>query len=358
MQYSWILVYIAATALAVSGSVEDVRITIKPLQFSFGSSQDVTLLVNFTNIGQDLMGLANVFDPFKQLMDPIFQVFCNGVQSKYVGAIAKRRALTLEDYLPLAPGASIALPLKISDVFNMTTACNYVVQLQMHAQEFLTNLGIMRKGQEVPAPVKDIVLSSAPVALFADAHRNQILEDTVAIAQGRYLAPSYSNCSATQMTALVNGLREAENYANNAYNYFVTNSAPTARYTTWYGSGSTYWTTVKNNWNNIRSTVSAKTITFNCACTAGSASTYAYVYPSQPYIVYLCGQHWSSPLTGTDSQGGTILHEVAHFTVVAGTGDYAYGQATAKSLATSNPARAIANSDSYQYFSENRPFQS
>jgi peptidyl-Lys metalloendopeptidase len=60
-------------------------------------------------------------------------------------------------------------------------------------------------------------------------------------------------------------------------------------------------------------------------------------------------------MTGTDSQGGTIIHELAHFTVVAGTGDHAYTHANAKPLAQTNPAKALANSDSLQYFAENNP---
>jgi len=42
---------------------------------------------------------------------------------------------------------------------------------------------------------------------------------------------------------------------------------------------------------------------------------------------------------------------------VAGTRDYVYGQSDARSLAISNPAQAIANADSHEYFAENTPSQ-
>ena len=42
---------------------------------------------------------------------------------------------------------------------------------------------------------------------------------------------------------------------------------------------------------------------------------------------------------------------------MAGTDDWAYGQSAAKSLAISNPTRALDNADSHEYFSENTPFQ-
>ena len=65
-------------------------------------------------------------------------------------------------------------------------------------------------------------------------------------------------------------------------------------------------------------------MTFDCSCT--ESGTYAYVYPDSPYQVYLCGAFWSAPNTGTDSRAGTIIHELSHFTVVAGTNDWAYGK--------------------------------
>jgi peptidyl-Lys metalloendopeptidase len=95
-------------------------------------------------------------------------------------------------------------------------------------------------------------------------------------------------------------------------------------------------------------------VRFNCTCTD---SAYAYVYPTQPYTIYLCNAFWNAPSTGTDSKAGTLVHEMSHFNVVAGTNDYAYGQTAAKNLAIQNPTRAIANADSHEYFAENTPFK-
>ena len=60
-------------------------------------------------------------------------------------------------------------------------------------------------------------------------------------------------------------------------------------------------------------------------------------------------------LTGTDSKAGTLIHEMSHFTVVAGTDDYVYGQAGAKNLAITNPNNAVNNADNHEYFAENTP---
>jgi peptidyl-Lys metalloendopeptidase len=46
---------------------------------------------------------------------------------------------------------------------------------------------------------------------------------------------------------------------------------------------------------------------------------------------------------------------MSHFTVVAGTDDYVYGQAGAKNLAITNPDNAVMNADNHEYFAENNP---
>ena len=79
---------------------------------------------------------------------------------------------------------------------------------------------------------------------------------------------------------------------------------------------------------------------------------YAYVFPRQPYRIYLGSAFWTAPMVGTDSKSGTLIHELSHFTVL-GTNDYAYGQTGAIDLALANPAQAIMNADSREYFVEN-----
>lgn len=120
----------------------------------------------------------------------------------------------------------------------------------------------------------------------------------------------------------------------------------------------------------------------------------SYVYPTDPSTVYLCGAFWSAPLMGTDSQAGTLVHEsyvTTSFPHTQGTrlmsssnsgltsaGTVAprtmhmvrslsmlgylsgelmlfAGQTDAKKLAIANPARAIFNADSHEYYAENTP---
>ena len=88
-------------------------------------------------------------------------------------------------------------------------------------------------------------------------------------------------------------------------------------------------------------------VTFDC----GSLKKYdASVYANQPYTIFVCSLFWQSPLTGTDSKAGPLIHKMSHFTVVAGKDDYIYGQAGTKCLTINNPSQTINNADNHEYF--------
>ena len=167
--------------------------------------------------------------------------------------------------------------------------------------------------------------------------------------------PAFESCSTTRQSSIKTALTSARSYGINSDSYFTskTYSTVTTRYKTWFGTAtSSRFSSVKGNYDRIEYALSNTKLTFNCGCTS---SAYAYVYPTQPYRVYLCNAFWSAPNTGTDSKAGTLIHEMSHFTVVAGTDDHAYGQTAARNLAKSNPKLAVDNADSHEYFAENTP---
>jgi peptidyl-Lys metalloendopeptidase len=168
-------------------------------------------------------------------------------------------------------------------------------------------------------------------------------------------AVAFSRCDSTQQGTVTQALSAASNYANVAVTYLNGTPSATPRYTTWFGAySSSGWNTAKSHFVAIKDVYDTKTVTFDCSC---KKKYYAYVYPNQPYKIYLCSVFWQAPMTGTDSKAGTIIHETSHFDVVAGTDDWAYGQTNAKALAISDPSKALNNADSHEYFAENTPAQ-
>lgn len=163
---------------------------------------------------------------------------------------------------------------------------------------------------------------------------------------------TYDNCSTSEQSTLVSAAAAAQVYAEEAQAYLDKNTSSTTRYTTWFGTyNSSRHAEVLSHFSNMLDHPYAN-YTYDCGCTE---EAYAYVYADDFGIIHLCVDFWDAPLTGTDSMGGTLIHESSHFTIIAGTEDYVYGQTGAESLAESNPDEAIFNADSHEYFAENNP---
>ncbi|MBC7683955.1 MAG: hypothetical protein H7176_01865 [Bdellovibrionales bacterium] len=164
-------------------------------------------------------------------------------------------------------------------------------------------------------------------------------------------ALSFNRCTTTQQAEIRTAVTTAAGYSTDALNYMGGNLG--ARYTKWFGAAdATRAARVKANFTAIKDAFDTKPITVDCGC---KKTYYAYVYPNQPYTIYVCKAFWTAPMTGTDSKGGTLVHEMSHFNATAGTDDWVYGQSGAASLAISDPSKAIDNADSHEYFGENTP---
>lgn len=306
------------------------------------ASDNVNIIVQFSNTGTAAVTLPQWLLDADDLDRSFLKVTRDGVTVPYLAALVKRAAPTADELIVLAPGESISANYELSGSFDLTEGGAYQVAFDASAQHALTSLVVSSGGISIgveATPFRDLI---NPVDHLKAAGAGGITYT------GR--------CTASEKTSLVSALTAASNYANAAVSYLAAAPSATTRYTTWFGAFSTSnWNTVKSHYTNIKAVYDAQPLVFDCSCS--KKNTYAYVYPSQPYKIYLCGAFWSAPMTGTDSKGGTLVHETSHFTVVAGTQDYAYGQSAAKSLALSNPAQAVMNADSYEYFAENTPAQ-
>jgi peptidyl-Lys metalloendopeptidase len=333
----------AQAATANNGVV----VSVAPEKASMGKNDDVVVKVTFTNTSGSPQYVLKSHTPFEGVSAPVFEVTRDGQPVRYMGKIVKRAAPTAADYYLLKPGASYTVKVELSSLYDMATTGDYAVRFHAASpQLFAANAlaanvtALSAGGDSAQDSGKQAgELQSDTASMWIDGTRPRgSREETKSLAEmqagsGMVTAASLSttSCSASQQSTIASALSAAQTYANNADAYMAKTTMGT-RYTKWFGA--------------VNST------RVNCGCTDTS---YAYVYPSQPYTIYVCKAFWSAPLTGTDSKAGTLIHETSHFTVVAGTDDWAYGQSAASSLAISNPSQAIDNADSHEYFSENNP---
>ena len=346
---------LAACFSAHAGS-NGVTVSIAPEKNSLKQDDDVVLRVTITNTSSTPQYVLKWHTPFGGIEEHLFDVTRDGVAVPYLGAHYKRQAPTAKDYYLLKPGASHTTKVELSALYDMSVTGDYSIRYHAASVNLFT-ASYDAKG--VVATEREIgEIASAPVSLWIDgihARGTKIGESFELSKQGTNLTTAslaFSGCTATQSSTITSAISAAKTMANSGVNYMTAGTVGT-RYKKWFGTyDSGRYSTVRTHFNNIKNAFDTKAVVVDCSC---KQSYYAYVYPTQPYKIYVCNAFWSAPMTGTDSKGGTLVHEMSHFNVVAATDDWAYGQSAAASLAISNPSRAIDNADSHEYFGENTP---
>ncbi len=330
-------------------------------QRSFTTADGVNVRFSLTNQGADELLVLRWKTPLAGFEGDLFVVERDGQPVPYTGRLVKRAAPRAADYVRIPAGESVSATFDLSSVYDMRKPGNYTVRYEAAGIDFvhedykkgLTAVGTF---DVLESQTLDLTLSGKD--LSGDEREADL--PTARPIGGKALTPTYLNCSNSNISSIGNTLTNAQNYATESYNFLVNlpsgSRSTDVRFKTWFGAyNSSRYATVQAHYNSIKNAFSGQTFQLDCDC-ASDNSLYAFVYTNQPYHVHLCGAFFAAPATGTDSKAGTLVHETSHFTVVAGTNDYAYGQTACKKLATKTPKKAIANADSHEYFAENTPF--
>ena len=324
---------------AVAG---EVTVTVTPERQSLAKSDNVVVNVTVTNGSAATQYLLKWQTPFGAIEAPLFEVTRDGLPVRYLGVKVKRAAPGPADYIALKPGASRSVRVELSALYDMGVTGAYSVRWRAGALQ-------LNKGRAAALPGP-----SASVWIDGRLPRGALDAGGAGTPEGAGL--SFSRCSNAQQETITSAAQAAQAMAADADAYLqarMQSASLGPRYAGWFGPiEPARSAAVVRHYQAIKDAFANKPVTVDCGC---NQSYYAYVYPDQPYKIYVCKAFWSAPLTGTDSKGGTLVHEMSHFNVVAGTNDWVYGQAAASALATSDPDKAIDNADSHEYFGENSP---
>jgi len=166
----------------------------------------------------------------------------------------------------------------------------------------------------------------------------------------------YTDCTKQQQATIMHATSFAIIYARDANNHLKkinSNKISTAtlRYKAWYGCPEKERIdTVKEYWQEIQESLENDDMEFVCT----NNSYYAAVIPGWGIKIWIGSPFWTRPLTGTNSQAGTLIHEIAHEVggIFRGIIDYKYGPQPCIDLASSEPEKAIRNTDNYEFFVE------
>ena len=338
------LVALLATSVVGAAPKDGPIVSLSVAQSEFNSAQDVLVSVTVSNPTKHTVRVLKWFTPVEGVEEPLFTVTRDGQPVAYIGAHYKRPAATGQDYISLKSGESFTSVVNLGDYYDLSQSGQYEIAYGVASFNLFDEKGNAFKFRDV--------LTSEKISLQAAgrAPRAKPTPPPTPPPGGN----SFNACTVEQQTLLVSARNQAKTYASDAENYLLANTQG-PRYVTWFGVySSSRYNTVKSNFTDISDAMDNAGVAFDCKC---KQNYYAYVYPNQPYKIYLCKVFWSAPLSGTDSKAGTLIHEMSHFDVVAGTDDVVYGQTGAKNLASTDPNLAITNADSHEYFAENTPAQ-
>jgi peptidyl-Lys metalloendopeptidase len=329
-----------ASVNAVSPSTVDVTLSVD--RNTVGADQAVMVHVTISNTGGTPVNLLKWHTPVDGVQEPLFTVTRDGVEVPYVGRLYKRPAPTAADYITLLPGESLASEVDIASYYDLSTTGNYAIRYETTSWNLFTE-----NSTYLPEAMDS--LGSNEVAVWVEGRPAPIRKSVPSI-EAVTGSTTFNQCTAAEQSSLNSARAQASTYSNQSYSYLQAGMQG-AFYTTWFGVyNATRYSTARTHFSAITNAMDTASVTFDCTC---SENYYAYVYPNQPYDIYLCNVFWQAPLTGTDSKAGTLIHEMSHFYVVASTDDYVYGQAGAKQLAITNPSQAVMNADNHEYFAEN-----
>jgi peptidyl-Lys metalloendopeptidase len=358
------LTMIAVAADAQVPSAEGVRITLEAAQPKVRASEPVMIRFTLQNTSAAPISVLKWNTPLEGFNSDMFEVIQGGRRVPYVGRVVKRANPEAGDYATIEPGAAASADVNLAEAYALRDAGGVEVRFQADLLDVATGrsqAAASRKQMRAVYGVRsntvliEAVEARPGPALPPAPTLTPSTAETAKTASAK--APAFKNCSSTQQTTLATVHTNAAQLAAGSILALAFTSDPkratAQRYKSWFGAyTASRYATVLDHYQKIHGAYANQTVTFNCDC---DSSYYAYVYKNRPYEIWLCKAFWSAPMMGTDSKAGTVVHETSHFTVVADTDDHAYGQANCRTLASNNPANAVDNADSHEYFAENTP---
>jgi peptidyl-Lys metalloendopeptidase len=354
-KFSAAVLAVIATSTSQAAGTECLDVRLSSAAPIVNGDVDVHVDVAVTNTCRSAVQVLRWQLPGERMSGSLFRVTRDERPVRYTGAIIKRAAPTASDYVEIAAGATLNYQVELTGHYDFSRNGRYAIEFQSERGTHASGAQSLR--------------SAAPLYLWAQNRNERLdataLDDEDGSGRTTLARPPVSpaaasitytgSCTSSQKSTLSQAVAAATNYASSSATYLSGTPGAKPRYTTWFGAYTlARWNTAKDHFVKARNAFQNAALTLDCSC---RDSAYAYVYPTQPYKIYLCNAFWSAPMTGTDSKAGTLVHEMMHFNVIAGTDDWAYGQTAAKSLARTNPTRALDNSDNHEYFAENTPFQ-
>ena len=348
-----LIVVVTAALFSAFLSASELAVGLQPTEngvtFSLtnNSAKTVSVLVWETPLEPELT--QDVFELIPERQDPADK-FVD--RARYSGRLIKRGIPKTSDFVELKAGQTVSSDIALADYYRLDVDGAHRVRFRGEfnvVESKVTDRTILAHGTghahvigakliSMQSAAVDVALVSTPERAFARVG-------------------GFNSCSASQQAEISSDLDASEvitREAISALENLPVNERPSSpRYLQWFGTYSALrYNTVLDTYQTAAARMADGSVEFNCDC---NEEFFAFVFPIDPYKVYLCNAYWRADQLGTDSRAGTILHELSHFPEIGDTNDFAYGAVDVSNLAISNPNNAVFNADSIEYFAENTP---
>lgn len=254
-----------------------------------------------------------------------------------LAATVKRAAPSEKHFVTIAAGSSVSGVIAVADHYAIHEAGAYLLRLQFAV--------VRSDGTRATSVSNEVALH-----VWQPAER-------VVRAPRSVNAVFFNGCSASETSQINQAIVDATSSTEDALAYLDANGSCINDYTQWFGTySSSRFSAVDGAFESILDQFESTDFGFDCTC--NDPDTFAFVFISDPaFTIHLCDVFWNAPAGrgNINSQPGTLVHEMSHFTAVYGSEDFKYGVEDCTALAISNPSQAINNADSLEYFTESNP---
>jgi len=362
IKVAWIAGVLAAVSVHAQGHAQmepgelSAEISLSSGVISAGEAVDLT--VTLTNDTSRPVKLLDWHTPFEGFKHDMLDVRWRNQKVRYEGRLVKRAPAGLDDVISLEPGESITTTVDLAQAYDLSVSGDYYIRLDTDLPPLSADQ--MRLLDLVPTGVPRRLLSNGVgFRIVGGRIERRILEPVLPQPSlGTPPDPTFTDCSPEEIACINAGLAAARAEATQCKAYLndlpVEDRPTDPNYMTWYGAYTmACYATVLQNWCSIADALNMQQLEFICGGDLCEDGDFAYVFPNDPYKIYLCNGFFNADVDeGKDTKMGTLIHEISHFTAVAGTDDHAYGTQACMDLAMNNPAQAKDNADTYEYFAE------
>jgi peptidyl-Lys metalloendopeptidase len=216
-------------------------VDISPARQSLTRSDDVVVTVTIRNTSNTTRYLLKWQTPFAGVQAPLFDVTRDGLPVGYLGIQARRPPPTPADFIALAPGMARSSRVELSAQYRMDITGAYSVRYRADRLQVY--------GRPDAARPQGAAVTPLVAAVWIDGLMPRGMPES---AYAPVAALTFSHCSNAQQAGIT--------------------------------------AAVAHHVEAIRDAFAPRPLTVDCACTR---SWTTYVYPDQPYTIYVCKSFWT-----------------------------------------------------------------